>query len=69
MVQGSGGLGVNACAVAAELGANKVIVIDGQKPRLDLALQCGATDTIDMNERYERWLTLRAGLDALADEV
>jgi len=24
---------------------------------------------LEMGERYERWLTLRRGLDALADEV
>jgi threonine dehydrogenase-like Zn-dependent dehydrogenase len=70
VVQGAGGLGVNACAVAAELGANKVIVIDGQKPRLELASQCGATHTIDMNEydtpesRIERVLELTDGIGA-----
>jgi threonine dehydrogenase-like Zn-dependent dehydrogenase len=61
---------VNACAVAAELGANKVIVIDGQKPRLELVSQCGATHTIDMNEydtpesRIERVLELTDGIGA-----
>jgi D-arabinose 1-dehydrogenase-like Zn-dependent alcohol dehydrogenase len=37
VVQGAGGLGVNACAVAADMGANKVIAIDGQSMRLELA--------------------------------
>ena len=70
VIQGAGGLGVNACAVAAELGANKVIVIDGQKPRLDLAMKCGATDTIDLNEyptveaRVERVMQLTDGIGA-----
>ena len=70
VVQGAGGLGVNACAVAAELGANKVIVIDGQKPRLDLAMQCGATDTIDITEydtpeaRIQRVFELTDGIGA-----
>lgn len=48
VIQGAGGLGVNATAVAHDMGANRVIVIDGQDARLDLARQCGATDTIDM---------------------
>lgn len=50
VVQGAGGLGVYAAAVAAEKGASRVISIDGQRPRLDLARQCGATDVIDMSE-------------------
>ena len=70
VVQGAGGLGVNATAVAKELGASKVIVIDGQKPRLDLAIQCGATHTIDMNvydtpeSRIERVMELTNGIGA-----
>ncbi len=70
VVQGAGGLGVNACAVAAELGANKVIVIDGQKPRLELAKQCGATHTIDITEystpqaRIDRVMELTDGIGA-----
>ncbi len=31
-------------------GASKVISIDGQTPRLELARKCGATDVIDMND-------------------
>ena len=50
VIQGAGGLGIYAAAVAAERGASKVISIDGQPPRLDLAKQCGATDVIDLNE-------------------
>ena len=70
VIQGAGGLGVNATAVAAEMGANKVIVIDGQKPRLDLARKCGATDVIDMGEyptpesRIERVMELTSGIGA-----
>ncbi|MEX0926070.1 MAG: zinc-binding dehydrogenase [Dehalococcoidia bacterium] len=70
VVQGAGGLGVNATAVASELGANKVIVIDGQKPRLELAKESGATHTIDMNEyttpaaRAERVMDLTDGIGA-----
>ena len=70
VIQGAGGLGVNGCAVAAELGANKVIAIDSQKPRLDLALQCGATHTIDINQyptaesRIARVMELTDGIGA-----
>jgi L-iditol 2-dehydrogenase len=49
-IQGAGGLGIYAAAIAAEKGASKVISIDGQKHRLAFARQCGATDVIDINE-------------------
>ena len=49
-IQGAGGLGIYAAAVAAEKGASKVISIDGQRHRLAIARQCGATDVIDINE-------------------
>ena len=70
VIQGAGGLGINATAIANELGASKIIVIDGQKPRLDLAVQCGATDIIDMNEydtpqsRIDRVMELTNGIGA-----
>src|SRR5436309_14691469 len=41
VVQGAGGLGVYACAVAREMGAGRVIVIDGIDERLELARQFG----------------------------
>ena len=50
VIQGAGGLGVSAAAVAAETGASRIISIDRQAPRLALARRCGATDVIDMNE-------------------
>ena len=50
VIQGAGGLGIYAMAIAADTGASKVIVIDGQSARLNLAKRCGATDTIDMRE-------------------
>jgi threonine dehydrogenase-like Zn-dependent dehydrogenase len=50
VIQGAGGLGIYAAAVAAEKGASKVISIDGQTPRLAMAKNCGATDLIDMHE-------------------
>src|SRR5262249_25762995 len=50
VIQGAGGLGIYAAAVAAEKGASRVISIDGQTPRLEMARQCGATDVIDIKE-------------------
>ena len=70
VIQGAGGLGVFATAVASEKGASKVIVIDGQQPRLDLAMRCGATDTISMvdyptpESRVERVRELTDGVGA-----
>lgn len=70
VVQGAGGLGVNAMAVARDMGAHQVIAIDGQPARLDLALRSGATDTIDITEydtpeaRIERVMELTGGIGA-----
>ena len=50
VVQGAGGLGISAAASAKDRGASQVIVIDGQAGRLELARQCGADHTIDLNE-------------------
>jgi threonine dehydrogenase-like Zn-dependent dehydrogenase len=50
VVQGAGGLGLYTAAVAAEKGASRIISIDGQTLRLEMARKCGATDVIDMNE-------------------
>ena len=50
VIQGAGGLGVYACAVAKEMGAARVIVIDGVEERLTLARSFGATDVVDMRE-------------------
>ncbi|GMA60378.1 zinc-binding dehydrogenase [Alicyclobacillus fastidiosus] len=49
VIQGAGGLGLNACAVAKELGAT-VIVIDALEGRLRHAKDFGADYTINMNE-------------------
>ena len=50
VIQGAGGLGVYATAVAKELGAGKVIVIDGIQERLDLARAFGADELVDFRE-------------------
>ena len=67
VVQGAGGLGTNACAVAKEMGADQVIIIDGLAGRLELAKQFGADHTIDINElktpeeRVQRVMDLTGG--------
>ncbi|MFO8101855.1 MAG: zinc-binding dehydrogenase [Dehalococcoidia bacterium] len=50
VIQGAGGLGINATAVAREMGAQQVIVIDSIRDRLELATAFGADEIIDMNE-------------------
>lgn len=50
VIQGAGGLGVNATAVAREMGAHRIIVIDGIPDRLELARAFGADEIIDMRE-------------------
>jgi D-arabinose 1-dehydrogenase-like Zn-dependent alcohol dehydrogenase len=49
VIQGAGGLGLNACAVAKEMGA-QVIIIDAFDTRLNRAKDFGADHTINMNE-------------------
>ncbi|MEE6137457.1 zinc-binding dehydrogenase [Mycobacterium sp. 050128] len=47
VIQGAGGLGINAAAVARTAGAAEVIVIDKIAARLDVAADFGATHCID----------------------
>ena len=49
-IQGAGGLGVYAAAVAKEMGAERVIIIDGVDERLALAREFGADETIDLRQ-------------------
>ena len=70
VIQGAGGLGVYATAVAKEMGAGKVIVIDGVKSRLDLAVAFGADEVVDFeqlpdaDDRVKRVLELTDGWGA-----
>jgi D-arabinose 1-dehydrogenase-like Zn-dependent alcohol dehydrogenase len=50
VVQGCGGLGLSAIAVARERGAGKIIAIDGVDGRLELADKVGADELIDLRE-------------------
>jgi putative phosphonate catabolism associated alcohol dehydrogenase len=50
VIQGAGGLGVYGAAVAKDMGAAQVIVIDKFEERLKLASQCGADHLINLDE-------------------
>jgi D-arabinose 1-dehydrogenase-like Zn-dependent alcohol dehydrogenase len=68
VIQGAGGLGIQAAAVAKDMGAATVIVIDQLAGRLELARQFGADHTInlkeitDRKERIARVRTLTGGV-------
>ncbi len=76
-IQGAGGLGVQAAAVAKDMGASTVIVIDQIAGRLELATAFGADHTInikDVADRKERVnlvrkLTGGIGVDVACDFV
>ncbi len=50
VIQGAGGLGLYATAVAREMGAGKIIVLERQPARLQLAREFGADDVINVDE-------------------
>lgn len=50
VVQGAGGLGLNAAALAKEMGAGNVIVVDQLDERLKMAESFGADFTINLKE-------------------
>lgn len=70
VLQGAGGLGLNAAAVARDMGASRVIAIDRVPARLAMARQFGADELVDANEcgtpeaRVERVKALTDGVGA-----
>ena len=54
VIQGAGGLGLQAAAVAKDMGAQTVIVVDQIPGRLALAREFGADHTIDLRQMPER---------------
>ena len=50
VIQGAGGLGLNAIAMAKDMGAHRVIVLDRLENRLQLAEEFGADHTINIEE-------------------
>jgi threonine dehydrogenase-like Zn-dependent dehydrogenase len=77
VVQGAGGLGLNAVAVARDMGAGRVVVLDRVAARLELARAFGADDTLSLvdlstpERRIEavKDLTGGFGADVVADFV
>jgi threonine dehydrogenase-like Zn-dependent dehydrogenase len=77
LIQGAGGLGIQAAAVAKDMGASVVIVVDRIARRLELATAFGADHTIDLAdvpERKDRVALVRkwtggAGVDVACDFV
>ena len=64
VIQGAGGLGLCAIAVARDLGAGRVIAIDGVPERLALAAEFGADITIDLREHTTSEARVGVVLDA-----
>ena len=52
VVQGAGGLGMNAVAMAKDMGAHRVIVLDRLEGRLELAREFGADYTINIDQEW-----------------
>jgi threonine dehydrogenase-like Zn-dependent dehydrogenase len=77
VIQGAGGLGLNAIAVAKEMGADAVIAIDGVPSRLDLARRFGADEVIDIGAMADaaarigrvKELTGQRGADVVVEVV
>ncbi|MCC6534107.1 MAG: zinc-binding dehydrogenase [Burkholderiales bacterium] len=76
-IQGAGGLGLSTIAVAREMGAARIIVLDKLASRLALARRFGADDAIDLEQyptpeaRLERVraLTQGKGVDVAVEVV
>ncbi|HEY8491197.1 MAG TPA: zinc-binding dehydrogenase [Dehalococcoidia bacterium] len=77
VIQGAGGLGINATAVARDMGADRVIVIDAVPARLELAKRFGADEVVSLQEYPEPMariakvmeLTQGRGADVVAEFV
>lgn len=75
VIQGAGGLGINAVAVARERGVAQIIVLDAFESRLELAREFGADVTLNLRECPEpsdriqkvRELTEGRGADAVLE--
>ena len=52
VIQGAGGLGLNATAMAKDMGAHRVIVLDRLENRLQLAREFGADETINIDQEW-----------------
>jgi D-arabinose 1-dehydrogenase-like Zn-dependent alcohol dehydrogenase len=52
VIQGAGGLGINAVAAAKDMGGHRVIVLDRLEGRLELAREFGADATINIDQEW-----------------
>jgi threonine dehydrogenase-like Zn-dependent dehydrogenase len=59
VIQGAGGLGIQATAVAREMGAGRIIVVDQLPERLELARAFGADHTLSVVEVPDRKARVR----------
>ncbi|PYM63652.1 MAG: zinc-binding alcohol dehydrogenase [Candidatus Rokuibacteriota bacterium] len=59
VIQGAGGLGLQATAVARDMGAARIVVIDQVPARLELARAFGADHTLDLTEVPDRKARVR----------
>ena len=76
VIQGAGGLGLYAIAVAKEMGAGKIIVLDRWPVRLELAREFGADHLVNVDElsvadrvTYVMDYTRGTGADVVAEFV
>ena len=72
VIQGAGGLGIQAAAVAKDMGAHTVVVIDRIAGRLELARSFGADHTIDasqVTDKKERINRVRKYTDGVGADV
>jgi D-arabinose 1-dehydrogenase-like Zn-dependent alcohol dehydrogenase len=71
VIQGAGGLGVHATAVASEMGAAPILVLDTIPERLALARAFGATEAIDVAPMTakERIRAVRAATEGRGADV
>lgn len=77
VIQGAGGLGITATAMAKDMGADRVIVLDRLENRLQLAEEFGADHTINIEEyntpetriRRVKELTRGRGADIVVELV
>jgi len=76
VIQGAGGLGLYAAALARDMGAAQVVVLDARAERLALAREFGATHVLDVSRTPERErrdvvrsLTRDHGADVVAEFV
>ena len=68
IILGSGGIGLSVCLAANAFGAKRIVVVDKDKSKLDLANGCGATEFLTSFEILgdpEVWNRVRGDFDAV----